>query len=810
MTTPSSSRASRLRQRGPIASVMPIAAALAAMVGCHGSDSAPAAHGAAASSAASAPGAPDTWMNRWHKETFDGQDSRKLWDQFSRAARAELSKPGADPSDLNAKASALGADPETVFEFIRDQITLEPYAGVLRGARGTLAAGAGNALDRALLAKELLRIAGIDSRLVSGTLSEAQADTLLARFLNSSQVPKVLADLIAVPTESDMKEQEATFAATFGLPEKAAADLADHARDQARDFWATTNAQSSSQFDSLASRLRQTSLKMAVDAGPLTAMLKERLRHHYWLQVRDPSGGWSAFDAAFADQHRGIAHGSGAVVLTDAPDSLYHKLDISLIYQSLTDGAPKEDTVVSGTYASADALFQSIAFHIQPTDLGADAHAILAMDTKTKITTLRSARRFQGLLLAGDKVTAGRKFDFEGNTYDATSGPLLKPAGGTFADALGGAESPLQFVELRVVMRLTGPGREPMVQNRTLVTGADLASGHLVPPILEWEILLQPQWIPGDFVALRTLAQVVATGDAVMRAAKGDRSLANVRSPTSASPLTLQMALLRQKAAASILAAQSGVRAFIDAPMLTITGHHLTGIDSTQGVITAGRTFDIVENGVRYVPTSEAAATTAFEAALKQGVADCTLEDRILRENYPRAVPKSAMTVVQQAEREKRSVLLAKTQDIDALRSTGVTETDINWIHDNEPPDSRLVVATTTDGLDAWWSVRPTGTTILRTNGGRGQAQVEYIVPLVDAVMMELCAFEVLDVIREKVETGKVEAGAGIAAFLCFTNMVGGKLIVAGIGHGAGILAIESTFLGIDIFEYFTLHAMFD
>jgi hypothetical protein len=749
-------------------------------------------------------------MRRWHKETFDGQDPRKLWDQFSHAARAQLSKPGADPSDLNAKAGALGADPEAVFEFIRDQITLEPYAGVLRGARGTLAAGAGNSVDRALLAKELLRIAGIDSRLVSGTLSDAQADTLLARFLNSSQVPKVLADLIAVPTDADMKEQEAAFAATFGLPEKAAAELADHARGQARDFWAATDAQSSRQFDSLASRLRQTSLRMAVDAGSLTATLKERLRHHYWLQVRDPSGSWSAFDAAFADPQRGTTHGSHAVVLSEAPDSLYHKLVFSLIYQSMADGAAKEDTVVSGTYPSADALFQAITFHIQPTDLGADANAVLAMDAKTKVATLRNAKRFQGLLLAGGRVTAGRKFDFEGNTYDPTSGPLLKPAGGTFADALGGAESPLQFVELRVVMRLTGPGREPMVQTRTIVTGADLASGHFVPPILEWEILLQPQWIPGDFVAFRTLNQVLNTGDAVVRAAKGDKSLANVRSPTSASPLTLQMAVLRQKAAASILAAHGGVRAFIDAPMLTITGHHLTGIDSTQSVIAAGRSFDIVENGVRYVPTSDSAASTAFDAALRQGVADCTLEDRILTENYPRAVAKSAMTILHQAELENRSVLLAKTQDIDALRSTGVTETDINWIHDNEPPDSRLVVATTTNGLDVWWSVQPTGATILRTNGGRGQAQVEYIAQLVDAVMMELCAFEVLDVVRQKVQTGEVEAGAGISAFLCFTNMATGKLIVAGIGHGAGILAIEGTFLGTDIFEYFLMHAMFD
>jgi hypothetical protein len=781
-------------------------AVIATIVACRRSGPQAATHNAAAL----ATGERDPWMNQWHQEAFDGQDSRKLWDQFSRAARAELSKPGADPADLTAKANALGVDPEKVFEFIRDQITLEPYAGVLRGARGTLAAGAGNALDRALLAKELLRINGIDSRLVTGRLSNAQTDTLLARFFSSSQVPRILADLITTPDAAAMKAQATEFAATFGIPEKAAASLADHMRDEAQGFWAKTDAQSSTQFDSLDSRLRRTSLKMAVDAGPLTAKLKERLHQHYWLQVREPNGAWSEFDAAFADPERGTAHASRAVAVSDAPDSLYHKLAFTLIYETTTDGEPRADTVVAGTYESADALFQPLEFRIQPTDLGADANALLAMDAKTKVETVRSLKRFQGLLVAGGKVTAGRKFDFEGNTYDPTSGPSLKPAGGTFADALGGAESAVRFVELRVVMRLTGPGREPMIQSRTLVRGPDLGSPTFAPPILEWQILLQPQWIPSEFAAFRGLNHVLAMGDALIRASEGDRSLANVRVPNSAPPIVLQMALLRETAVARILANRNGVRGFIEQPMLTIASHQLAGINDSAARITGSRRFDIVDNGIRYVPIGDKAGAAAFDAALRQGVADCTLEDRILRETFPRTITTSGMTTVEQADLEKRPVLLAKTQDIDALRSTGVTEADIEWIYDNELPDSRLVVATTASGSDAWWSVRPNGTTVLRTNGGGGQAQVEYIVPLVDVVMVELCAFEVLNAIREKVENGEVEYGSGVQAILCFFTAASGKLVMAGLGHGPGALAVEATFVGTDILMHFSLHAMFE
>jgi transglutaminase-like putative cysteine protease len=777
-------------------SVALLGVALAASVACRRSGSASATHSSAALAAAE----PDDWMNQWHKQTFDGQDARKLWDQFAHTARAELSKPGADPSDLSARAHAIGADPEKVFEFMRDQITLEPYAGVLRGARGTLLARAGNALDRALLAKELLRLNGIESRLVRGRLSDAQTDTLLARFLGASQVPQVLADLIAPPNEPAMKEQAAAFARTFGIPEKASVSLADHARTDAQDFWTKANAQSSTHLDSLASSLRQTSLKLAVDAGSLTAELSGRLRDHYWLQVREPNGGWTDFDAAFADPQRGSAHGSRAVALSDVPDSLYHKLAIGLIYETMTDGAPREDTVVSGVYASAEALFQSIEFHIQPIELGADPDALIALDPKAKVALLRNVKRFQGLLSAGGTVIAGRKFDFEGNTYDANSGPALPQPAGTFADALGGSESAVRFVELRVVLCLTGPGRAPLIQRRVLVRGPDVASGTFAPPMLEWDVLLQPQWMPSDFVALRTLDEVIGMGDALIRASQGDRSLATARSPKSASPLALQMAVLRETAVARILAARSGVRAFIEAPLLTIAAHQVASIDDKQAAITVERSFDIVENGVRYVPLNDAAAPTAFEAALSQGVADCTLEDRFLRETFPRSASKSGMTILEQANLEKRPVLLAKTQDIDALRSSGVTEADIEWIHDNELPDSRLVVATTASGSDAWWSVRPNGMAVLRTNGGRGQGKVELAITTWKVGMALLCVSEIGLAIAEKHTFGEVENGTAVGVVLCVAGTALGFSTHALASSHSEALLIEGTFLFMDLF----------
>ena len=59
--------------------------------------------------------------------------------------------------DLAAASDALGPGVEPAFQFVRDRIGFEPSSGVLRGAAGTLASRAGNALDRSLLLAEILK-----------------------------------------------------------------------------------------------------------------------------------------------------------------------------------------------------------------------------------------------------------------------------------------------------------------------------------------------------------------------------------------------------------------------------------------------------------------------------------------------------------------------------------------------------------------------------------------------------------------------------------------------------------------------------
>jgi hypothetical protein len=82
-------------------------------------------------------------------------------------------------------AADLLYDPEEIFRFVRDEVLYDPYAGVLRGATGTLWGLAGNSADQAVLLAAILNEALVETRFAVGETDDVAAERLLQAATSS-------------------------------------------------------------------------------------------------------------------------------------------------------------------------------------------------------------------------------------------------------------------------------------------------------------------------------------------------------------------------------------------------------------------------------------------------------------------------------------------------------------------------------------------------------------------------------------------------------------------------------------------------
>ena len=100
---------------------------------------------------------------------------------LARTATAQSPLPtAAIPDAITELAASLGRDPERIFRWVQEEIRYEPYSGILRGAKGTLLARAGNSADQAVLLADLLKASAVPVRYVTGSLDPTSRDALMA------------------------------------------------------------------------------------------------------------------------------------------------------------------------------------------------------------------------------------------------------------------------------------------------------------------------------------------------------------------------------------------------------------------------------------------------------------------------------------------------------------------------------------------------------------------------------------------------------------------------------------------------------
>ncbi|GAB4172885.1 MAG: hypothetical protein Kow0020_07970 [Wenzhouxiangellaceae bacterium] len=201
-------------------------------------------------------------------------------------------------------------DAEALTRFVATKIHFQAYAGLLRGARGTLISRAGNALDQSVLLAGLLKDAGLEARVLRGRLAPEDASRLLAQMSGPAQWEGVLTD--------DGKQKVASWVQqrTGSRPDTAPS------RQTPPEV-----AQSLAAAKAIAASVERIA---GGRNGQIQARLIEESRDYFWVEHRlGPGDAWQAAHPAFADAPAPDV-AADEVMSESVPDELTHRVRISV------------------------------------------------------------------------------------------------------------------------------------------------------------------------------------------------------------------------------------------------------------------------------------------------------------------------------------------------------------------------------------------------------------------------------------------------------------------------------------------------
>ncbi len=188
------------------------------------------------------------------------------------------------------------------------------YAGVLRGGKGALAAGAGNALDQALALAGALRDGGYDVRIAHATLPETEARALIANSRPAAAIPATqdlaaamaaLQNMQSLIGDSDVLQPVQTLLET-GLP---AAGMPDVALEVAKSAAVTLP-----------------------DGAVLDTRILQEAQDYYWVQARlFGLDDWQDFHIAYTPS----APLQPADFLPETlPEEMFHRIRVDFLVET--------------------------------------------------------------------------------------------------------------------------------------------------------------------------------------------------------------------------------------------------------------------------------------------------------------------------------------------------------------------------------------------------------------------------------------------------------------------------------------------
>jgi hypothetical protein len=400
----------------------------------------------------------------------------------------------ASATDLNSLADSL-RKPEAAFEYVRDQIALEPYPGAMKGAAATLVTHGGNDLDRSLLLATVLSAQGVEVQIAHGELTPAQAQSRLLQIEAKPDATELI--LHSIP--------RASFASS---PPMRQIDAFTAANSQRRAQIIEQN------YSLLNSSLK--SAKIAIGLDQSAAQLKS-LQDHYWVRAV-VDGKTIDLDPGFeqAEYGRKYADVAETINLNGLDSARLQTMTLRLVADYLEGGTIKSRNLLESEFNTIDLWGKNIRLAILP-------------NAATEV-----ANDFRATLSVGDDLAGQQVFQLRVTPVDKPSGPQGNNSlWGGLVGGTTGAEAPnpeptgavLARIYLEVDVR--GPLLEPSHSRRFILdrlassgeaarldpamTGDDIA-GALLTQV--WDGAVGVGTIDPLYLAKTTIAWINADIDA--------------------------------------------------------------------------------------------------------------------------------------------------------------------------------------------------------------------------------------------------------------------------------------------------------
>jgi hypothetical protein len=623
---------------------------------------------------------------------------------------------------ITAMASKLGHDPERIFRFVQEEVRYEPYAGILRGANGTLVARAGNSADQALLLAALLRASDVPVRFVSGAMDTTAVDTLMATTVVDADTAtdRVVQSLLS---DEDVASGIGWKVSGDLTPEEVAGllDLRELRAGLERDgqvLGPLAAGDTESSIDIIQAALATSGVELPPGVSALPGSEQEQ---HVWVEAQEDGGAWIDLDPTFADLAPGQSATTVAETVETLPDELRHLVDFTVIGETLTGGTLTQEPLLEASFFADELAYRGVLFgHVRAEDLQGVGGGVNILGSG-----MSDGTGYNALLMVGPlALVAPRSMTIGGG---GGGGGLLGFGGGG-DEGLAEGETSAEWLDVAV----SSPGREPVVARRAIFdrVGTALRESGAVDPsaIPAAELVDLGDGFGEHYLPMRSVRAFSVTG-----ATPNVRTLVQELAPDDASAMSMVPAMFDTTRAllGADVGRSFGSIGFPDTPAVTSLVVEPTADGTNVGLDVWHRPFGTVGlDGV----------TTTAPPAMVAGVIPHAVE-RVIIGGDPASVSQPAGTPISVGAVFES----AAAQGIPTRLLTGGLPTDSAY----DPESQRLLrqaiqagqlVVIPERAVDlggrarlGWWLVDPvSGATVdqMDDGGGQGIAQKAIVISI--------------------------------------------------------------------------------